>query len=243
VLIIGGGPYQGAPYLAGLGALRAGADIVRIASPVFEPIPDLIYERLEGKVIGPEHTERLIALAEKADVVVCGNGLGTESHAVVTAIAPHCKKAVFDAEALRLQLPKAQGETIYTPHAGEFARITGVTLPEDTIGKARAAKKAGLPGTVILKGHIDIVTDGKQLRFNRTGDPAMTVGGTGDVLAGIAGALLCQLPAFEAACLAAYVNGRAGEAAVACSGGGLLASDLVDRIPQVLFGRRIRNGA
>ncbi|MGB7789548.1 NAD(P)H-hydrate dehydratase [Methanoregula sp.] len=243
VLIIGGGPYQGAPYLAGLGALRAGADIVRIASPVFEPIPDLIYERLDGKAIGPEHTERLIGLVEKADVVVCGNGLGTESHAVVTAIAPHCKKAVFDADALRLPLPKAKGETIYTPHAGEFARITGVTLPEDTIGKARVAKQAGLPGTVILKGHIDIITDGKQVRFNRTGDPAMTVGGTGDVLAGIAGALLCQLPAFEAACLAAYVNGRAGEAAVACSGGGLLASDLVGRIPQVLYGKRIRNGA
>ena len=142
------------------------------------------------------------------------------------------RKAVFDADALRLPLPKAKGETIYTPHAGEFTRITGVTLPEDTIGRARAARKAGLPGTVILKGHIDIITDGKQVRFNRTGDLAMTVGGTGDVLAGIAGALLCQLPAFEAACLAAYVNGRAGEAAVACSGGGLLASDLVDRIPQ-----------
>jgi NAD(P)H-hydrate epimerase len=242
VLIIGGGPYQGAPYLAGLGALRAGADIVRIASPVFEPIPDLIFERLEGKVIGPEHIKRLIELAEKADVVVCGNGLGTESHAVVTAIAPHCKKAVFDADALRLPLPKAQGETIYTPHAGEFARITGITLPDDTIGKARAARNAGLPGTVILKGHTDIITDGKQVRFNRTGDPAMTVGGTGDVLAGIAGALLCQLPAFEAACLAAYVNGRAGEAAVACSGGGLLASDLVDRIPQVLYGKRPGKG-
>jgi ADP-dependent NAD(P)H-hydrate dehydratase / NAD(P)H-hydrate epimerase len=243
VLIIGGGPYQGAPYLAGLGALRAGADIVRIASPVFEPIPDLIYERLEGKVIGTEHTEQLIALAKKADVVVCGNGLGTGSHEVVTATAPHCKKAVFDAEALRLPLPKAQGETIYTPHAGEFARIAGVTLPEDTAGKARAAKKAGLPGTVLLKGHIDIITDGNQVRFNRTGDPAMTVGGTGDVLAGVAGALLCQLPAFETACLAAYVNGRAGEAAVACSGGGLLASDLVDRIPQALFGGRSGNGA
>ena len=105
VLVIGGGPYQGAPYLAGLGALRAGADIVRIASPAFEPIPDLIYERLEGKRIGMEHTERLIALAEKADVVVCGNGLGAESHAVVEAVAPHCKKAVFDADALRLPLP------------------------------------------------------------------------------------------------------------------------------------------
>ena len=239
VLIVGGGPYQGAPWLAGLGALRAGADVVRIASTVFEPIPDLIFERLEGNVIGPEHIERLIGLAEKADVVVCGNGLGTESHDVVTAIAPHCKKAVFDAEALRLPLPKAQGETIYTPHAAEFSRIAGVTLPEDTIGRARVAKKAGLPGTVLLKGPIDIITDGQQIRFNRTGNPAMTVGGTGDVLAGIAGALLCQLPAFEAACLAAYVNGRAGEAVVEERGGGMLASDLVDKIPTVLFG----NGA
>ena len=56
--MIGGGPYQGAPYLAGLAALRAGADIVRIASPVFEPVPDLIYERLTGDRIGKEHTDR-----------------------------------------------------------------------------------------------------------------------------------------------------------------------------------------
>jgi NAD(P)H-hydrate epimerase len=235
VLVIGGGPYQGAPYLAGLGALRAGADIVRIASPAFEPIPDLIYERLDGKVIGKEHIDRLIALAEKADVVVCGNGLGTESHNVVEAIAPHCKKAVFDADALRLPLPTAHGETIYTPHAGEFARIAGVALPDDTIGRARMAKKAGIRGTVILKGHTDSITDGTRVRFNRTGDPAMTVGGTGDVLAGVCGALLCHLPAFEAACIAAYVCGKAGESVAAERGSGMLASDLVDRIPSVLF--------
>ena len=238
VLVIGGGPYQGAPYLAGLGALRSGADIVRIASTVFEPVPDLIFERLEGKRIGPEHTERLIALAKKADVVVCGNGLGTESHAVVEAIAPHCKKAVFDADALRLPLPVAHGETIYTPHAGEFARITGVTLPDDIIGRARAVRQAGIAGTVIVKGHTDIITDGSRVRFNRTGDPAMTVGGTGDVLAGICGALLCQLPAFEAACIAAYVNGRAGEVVAARQGGGMLASDLVNEIPKILFQKR-----
>ena len=235
VLVIGGGPYQGAPYLAGLGALRAGADIVRIASPVFEPVPDLIYERLEGKKIGAEHTERLIALAERADVVVCGNGLGTESHAVITAIAPHCKRAVFDADALRLPLPAAQEETIYTPHAGEFARITGTTLSMDTIGRAHAARGSGIGGTLLLKGHIDVITDGTRVRFNRTGDPAMTVGGTGDVLAGIAGALLCHLPAFDAACIAAYVNGRAGERVALERGGGMLASDLVDRIPAELF--------
>lgn len=235
VLVIGGGPYQGAPYLAGLGALRAGADIVRIASPVFEPVPDLIYERLNGKKIGMEHTGRLIALAERADVVVCGNGLGTESHTVVTAIAPHCKRAVFDADALRLPLPVAQEATIYTPHAGEFARITGTTLPGDTIGRAYIARDAGIQGTVLLKGHIDVITDGTRVRFNRTGNPAMTVGGTGDVLAGIAGALLCHLPAFDAACIAAYVNGRAGEWVAAERGGGMLASDLVDRIPAELF--------
>ncbi len=235
VLVIGGGPYQGAPYLAGLGALRAGADIVRIASPVFEPVPDLIFERLDGTKIGEEHIERLIALAERADVVVCGNGLGTDSHAVVTAVAPHCKRAVFDAEALRLPLPVAQEATIYTPHAGEFTRITGKTLPGDTIGRATIARRTGIKGTVLLKGHIDVITDGTRVRFNRTGDPAMTVGGTGDVLAGIAGALLVHLPAFDAACIAAYVNGRAGEWVAAERGGGMLASDLVDRIPAELF--------
>jgi NAD(P)H-hydrate epimerase len=238
VLVIGGGPYQGAPYLAGLGALRAGADIVRIASPVFEPIPDLIYERLDGERIGEKHIEQLIVLAKRADAVICGNGLGAESHDVIRAIAPHCKKAVIDADALRLPLPVAKNETLYTPHVGEFTRITGIKLSDDTKERALAVKGAGIKGTVLLKGCIDIITDGKRVRFNRTGDPAMTVGGTGDVLAGIAGALLCHLPAFDAGCIAAYVNGRAGEIVAAERGEGMLASDLVDRIPAELF----RNG-
>jgi hydroxyethylthiazole kinase-like uncharacterized protein yjeF len=237
VLVIGGGPYQGAPWLAGLGALRAGADIVRIASPVFEPIPDLIYERLDGERIGEEHIDRLIHLAERADVVVCGNGLGTESHGVIHTIAPHCKKAVIDADALRLPLPVAKNETLYTPHSREFTRMTGVSLPDSTRERALVVMGAGIKGTVLLKGHIDIITDGKRVRFNRTGDPAMTVGGTGDVLAGIAGALLCHLPAFEAGCIAAYVNGRAGQVVAAERGEGMLASDLVDRIPAELFKR------
>jgi NAD(P)H-hydrate epimerase len=242
VLVIGGGPYQGAPWLAGLGALRAGADIVRIASPVFEPIPDLIYERLSGDRIGEEHIEKLITLAEQADVVVCGNGLGAESHSVIHTIAPACKKAVIDADALRLPLPLAAGETIYTPHAGEFTRITGIRLPDSPLERALAAKDAGIGGTVLLKGPTDIITDGTRVRFNRTGDPAMTVGGTGDVLAGIAGALLCHLPAFEAACIGAYVNGMAGQFAAAERGEGMLATDLVDRIPAVLFRGRYMNG-
>ena len=235
ILVIGGGPYQGAPYLAGLGALRAGADIVRIASPVFEPVPDLIYEPIGAQKIGMEHLDQLIRLIKKADVVVCGNGLGTDSHEVVCAIAPHCTKVVFDADALRSPLPVAQGETIYTPHAGEFSRITGINPGNSPIMRARAAKEAKLPGTVLLKGDTDVITDGDRVRFNRTGSPSMTVGGTGDVLAGIAGALLCHVPAFEAACIAAYVNGRAGMLVDRERGQGMLASDLIDRIPSVLF--------
>jgi hydroxyethylthiazole kinase-like uncharacterized protein yjeF len=237
VLVIGGGPYQGAPWLAGLGALRSGADIVRIASPLFEPIPDLIFERLEGERIGEEHIERLINLAERADVVICGNGLGTKSHSVIHTVSPYCKKAVIDADALRLPLPVAKYETLYTPHSREYTRITGVSLPDSTRERALVVKGAGIKGTVLLKGHIDIITDGKRVRFNRTGHPAMTVGGTGDVLAGIAGALLCHLPAFEAGCIAAYVNGRAGQVVAAGRGEGMLASDLVDRIPAELFKR------
>jgi len=244
VLIIGGGPYQGAPYLAGLGALRAGADIVRVASPVFEPVPDLIYERLFGDRIGEEHTELLIALAEHADVVVCGNGLGKESHGAVLAVAPYCKKVVFDADALRLPLPRASQETVYTPHAGEFARIAEkYPLPGDAAevcGRARAARAAAkdLRATILLKGPVDVITDGNHMRFNLTGDPAMSVGGTGDVLAGVTGALLCHLPAFEAACIAAYVTGRAGERVAEMRGEGMLASDLVSHIPEELFKRQ-----
>ena len=235
VLVIGGGPYQGAPYLAGLGALRAGADLVRIASPVFEPIPDLISTRLEGKRIGEEHLEILVPLAEKADVVVCGNGLGAESQGVVLALAPHFRKAVFDADAIRLPLPVAK-ETVYTPHAGEFERMTGNKAPLPLPARGRAVRNAAKNGTVLLKGPVDVISDGARVRFNRTGSPSMAVAGTGDVLAGITGALLCRLQAFDAACIAAYVNGAAGSLAASTRGDGMLATDLLDRIPEVLFG-------
>ncbi|MCQ8894306.1 MAG: NAD(P)H-hydrate dehydratase [Methanolinea sp.] len=236
VLVVGGGPYQGAPYLAGLGALRAGADIVRIASPVFEPVPDLIYERLEGKVITEHHLETLQGLAEEADVVVMGNGLGDRSHPVMVRLAESCPKAVVDADALRRPLPRA-GSTVYTPHAGEFRRAFLAQPPDDLVNRARTVRKTAGVGTILLKGKVDIISDGERVRFNTTGSPLMTVGGTGDVLAGVCGGLFCHLPAFEAACIAAYVNGRAGRAVEEAIGGGMIPSDLLDRIPRELFMR------
>lgn len=235
VLVVGGGPYQGAPYLTALAALRSGADLVRVASPVYLPYPDLIHERLKGDRIGEEHLPRLIALAEQVDVVVCGNGLGTESHGVVRDLAPHCHRLVLDADALRIPLPSGKN-TIYTPHAGEFQRMTGKTLPPDLPERARRVKKAADGGVILLKGQTDVISDGRRVRFNRTGGPGMTVGGTGDVLAGVTAALFCRLPSFEAACVAAYGNGKAGEAAQAEYGDGMTASDLLEWIPVVLWG-------
>ncbi len=236
VLVVGGGPYQGAPYIAAMGALRAGADIVRVASPAYVPTPDLIYERLEGKAITNDHLETILGLVDRADVVVCGMGLGKESHDVVLAVAEAAERAVFDADALARPLPAAK-ETIYTPHAGEFARMTGTESPADLIARGRCVKAAATAGTILLKGPVDVVSDGARVRFNRTGAPAMTTGGTGDLLAGIAGALFCSLPAFEAACIAAYANGRAGMRAAEERGNGMLATDMLDYIAEVLFRR------
>ncbi|WFN35533.1 NAD(P)H-hydrate dehydratase [Methanogenium sp. S4BF] len=238
VLIIGGGPYQGAPYLAGMAAIRAGADIVRVATPNMLPCPDLIVEQTGGAVIREEDTDRLAGLSERADVTVCGCGLGVESHAVITDIAGYMGRAVFDADALRQPLPVADS-TIYTPHAGEFFRMTGCRLPDDPAVRARVVRDHGPAGVTLVKGPVDIISDTARVRFNRTGTPHMTVGGTGDVLAGIVGALFCRLPAFEAAALGAYVNGRAGES-LAALGDGLAATDLLPQIPLVISGEKDR---
>ena len=152
------------------------------------------------------------------------------------ALAPHCKAAVFDADALRTPLPVARS-TIYTPHAGEFARSFGARPPDDLAGRGHAVRAAAKDGVILLKGPVDTVSDGERVRFNRTGTPAMTVGGTGDVLAGVVGALLCRLPPFEAAVAGVYANGLAGEAAAAGRLSGLLASDMLTALPEVLYGR------
>ena len=238
VLVIGGGPYQGAPFLAAEAAFRAGADIVRAASPVDGFMPDVILERLSGDKITEGHKARLIELAEAADVVVAGPGLGTDAESLDTVreVVSHAKRAVVDADLLRLPLPRAREDTIYTPHAGEFARLFG-SVPKDLAERGRAVCKAAadIGGVIVLKGETDVISDGVRVRFNRSGCEAMTVGGTGDVLSGICGGLLCRMPSFEAACAAVYAEGLAGEKAASVVGDGMMPSDLLKEIAKVLW--------
>ena len=236
VLVVGGGPYQGAPYLAGMAALRGGADVVHIATPNLLTCPDVIVDLLSSNPIGPEETESLCERAASSDVTVIGCGMGTESHGVACAVAAASKRAVVDADALYAPLPVTSDpvNTLYTPHAGEFQRAFGQALPEDTAGRTRVVRDCAESYTILAKGPMDVISDGRRVRLNRSGTPAMTTGGTGDVLAGLAGAFLCKIPAFDAAVLAAYVNGLAGEQVAEISGSGLIATDLLRALPVVL---------
>jgi NAD(P)H-hydrate epimerase len=120
------------------------------------------------------------------------------------------------------------GNIVLTPHAKEFERLGGnrENVPD-------GARNLGC--TVLFKGRIDIISNGDHTKFNNTGCAGMTGAGTGDVLAGITAALLSKgMSAFDAACLAAYISGKAGELAFAEKSYGMIATDVIDRIPDVL---------
>jgi NAD(P)H-hydrate epimerase len=126
---------------------------------------------------------------------------------------------------------------VVTPHTYEFYVLSGIKVGKDLKERIRAVKEVAseLKTTILLKGHIDVISDGKKIAINRTGSPYMTKGGLGDTLAGICGALLARKAnCFEAACAAAYINGKAGELAAKKYKEGLIASDLIEEIPRVI---------
>ncbi|WP_123622067.1 NAD(P)H-hydrate dehydratase [Halorubrum sp. CSM-61] len=245
VLVIGGGPYAGAPSLSARSALRTGADLVRVACPetvartVQGYSADLIVRGLPGDRIGPAHVDRALALADGNDVVVLGPGLGDGDEAsefVREFLSRYDGRAVVDADALRV-VPEVDTDAglICTPHQGELVGMGGETAddPDERAELVRAfADEIG--HTLLVKGATDVVTDGDAVRLNRTGNPGMTVGGTGDVLAGAVGALAAVTSPFEATAVGAYVNGLAGDAAAEEMGYGLVATDLPDRIPEAM---------
>lgn len=248
VLVIGGGPYTGAPALVGLAALRAGADLVTIATPsavsgsVASFSPDLIVRPLEGDVLCREHLPEIEGLIERHDVVVVGNGLGRDAETLgaVEELLPMCGRAVLDADALKAvhEDTVLDGEVVLTPHMGELAAITGREIPGSLDARCELVRDlcTSLGAVVLSKGAVDVVSDGRRTRLNITGNSAMAVGGTGDVLAGITGALLCRAAPFEAACAAAFINGAAGDMAKLEEGYSLLATDMLPRIPRVMAG-------
>lgn len=250
ILVIGGGPYSGAPAFASLAALKAGADLVTVAvpGPVAEIVasysPNLIVRKLSSNILCPEDLSILMDPISSHDVVVMGMGLGraAETLEAVRKILPFCRKAVLDADALSalagttFESLAGNCELIVTPHAGEFARLRHMETPESLESRIKAVREFSEEKGVVtlLKGKIDIISDGKQTLLNRTGNAGMTVGGTGDVLAGLTGSLFSRNPTFLAAACAAYINGAAGDLAFEKAGNGLLATDVLEKIPEII---------
>ena len=248
VLIIGGGAYSGAPALAALGALRAGADIVTVAAPknvsgiIASFSPNLIVRPLSSDILVEGDVPLISELIKKHDVAVMGMGLGTADStlAAIRKIVPLCSKAVIDADALGpFLLPLLHKNIIVTPHAGEMKRLSGADVPKDEKEKTEFIRRFARDNnvTVLLKGAVDFISDGTEVRASRTGNAGMTVGGTGDVLAGLTGALFAKHGALESASAAAFINGAAGDMAFTEFGYGLLATDVIDYIPKVMYER------
>ena len=246
VLVVGGGPYTGAPALAAQSALRAGADLAYVACPeavareVQGYSENLIVEALPGDRLAPGNVADLTERAADADCVVLGPGLGAHDRtlaAVEGFLEGFEGTAVVDADALRV-VPdvKTDATLLCTPHQGELRRMGGETA-DDPAERADLVESfaADLGATLLVKGAQDVISDGERTRRNRTGNPGMTVGGTGDVLAGVCGAMARALDPPEAAAVAAYANGRAGDIAAEEQGHGLTATDLLEAVPRALW--------
>ncbi len=253
LLIVGGSEtYSGAPALAALAALRSGVDLVYIAAPrdtayaISSLSPDLITLKLEGDYLNRENLPVVRRFLEKSTAVIIGPGLGLhrETQEAVNDLIKHVEDAkipmLLDADGLKsFAESKRRIETaaVLTPHAGEYRILTGKGLPESLDERAERVQKTAqdLDAVLLLKSHVDIISDGYRTKLNFTGNPGMTVGGTGDVLSGVVGAFLAQgVEPFEAAVAGAFINGAAGDFVKAEKGYHMVASDLLKWIPKVI---------
>jgi ADP-dependent NAD(P)H-hydrate dehydratase len=249
ILIAGGSRfYHGAPILSTMSALRSGADLVYTAVPrsiitaVRSFSPAIIALPLPDDKLTVGSTNRLIAMLPKhADAAAIGMGMSLQPEALaalVRKLKQDRTKILLDASAL---IPQLLGEisntgSIVTPHAGEFKRLFGTepgsTRQEMTSNVHRLAKEHGI--TIVLKGWVNIISDGEQLAAIKRSTPAMTVGGSGDVLSGLTAGLFAKMKPFDASVVAIYVNGLAGNLAFKCAGLHIIATDLIDMLPRVM---------
>ena len=262
-LLVAGSPqYPGAALLATNAATRSGAGLVELATEssvyglVVGAVPEAIYTPLaesdSRELDSSESARQVIDRAAAATSVLIGPGFGTSvQKSILTRIlakqAPDLPPLVVDADALNIlagtylwweTLPQS---TIVTPHPGEMARLLDQSTTEiqaDRLGAAKcAAEKWGV--NVVLKGAATlIVSPAARVRISPFVNAGLAKGGTGDVLAGLASGLLAQMPdrPFDAASLAVYVHGLAGEIARSSKGEiGMRASDVINAIPDAFI--------
>ncbi len=260
VLLIGGAPgYSGAIAMAAMAAVRSGVGLVSVVTPehvapiVAGLVPEAMVHAGKSNADGSLAVDALQCLGGRLDgfgVALVGPGMTPHddtSALVEQVLASSMETVILDADALNViaakpDLLKApRKNVILTPHPGEMARLLGVDTAEvqnDRFDAAtRAAERFG--ATTVLKGAGTVVSQqGRSLCVNLAGNPGMATGGMGDVLAGLMAGLAAQeLTAFDAACAAAHIHGRAGDSvALLSSQTGMTATDVIQELPQVFRG-------
>jgi len=251
VLVVGGSYiYHGAPILSSLAALRSGTDLVYTSVPKINTqstraiSPNLIVIPLVDQKLTRGAVKKLLgAIPKNLDSATIGMGLAIAEkpslNILIQELLNRDVRLSLDASALVSDiLPLlANKNVVVTPHAGEFKRLFGQIPPENQKQRIslveKFAKENGI--TILLKGQTDVVSDGKTTFLNPKKIPAMTVGGTGDVLSGlVAGILAKNRNALEAAAAAAFINGMAGKLVQKKLGLHITSMDLIDVIPQVM---------
>jgi hydroxyethylthiazole kinase-like uncharacterized protein yjeF len=248
LLVIGGSSmYSGSPALAALAAIKSGTDLVTVAAPeraadiAASFSPDMITYPLKGSHFSRKHIREVLALAKGSDAAVIGGGLGRGKETIAAVSAFLTKTSipvVVDADAIYALKGKGGNPNfVITPHSYEFYVIAGREPSYGINERSELVKTLAtrLNSTVLLKGSFDVISDGREISVNRTGNPCMTKGGTGDTLAGICGALLARKAnPFDAASAAAFINGAAGDLASREFGESLFATDLINSIHKVI---------
>jgi NAD(P)H-hydrate epimerase len=257
LVVIGGGPYTGAPALAGLAAMRSGTERATIVTPevaagaVRAYSPNLIVRPVGSDRFRPHDVPGILEAVRLASpgAVVLGMGAGAHPetiealHAVIEALAPEFP-LVVDADGLAalpegpsVHAPSRPPGLVATPNAGEFERVfhgpSAGSFEERCAAAERIAGERRV--TLVVKGSPDILSDGESTFGNLHHHLAMTVGGVGDVLGGVLGGLLAQgVRPLHAARLATYWTGEAGLRAAAHRGFGILATDVIEELPAAL---------
>jgi ADP-dependent NAD(P)H-hydrate dehydratase len=260
VLVIAGSRgMAGAAALVGAAALRSGAGLVRVACPAevqptvasFEP-SYMTYPLPcddQGMIRFTESRTVLDRLIAPADVVAVGPGLGQSEgvqELIRWVIESTDKPLVIDADGINALthqpalLSRLNRPVILTPHPGEFARLAGTSVAEvqaDRVQQAARLAASSEPLIVVLKGAQTVVTDGRHVYVNKSGNPGMATGGSGDVLTGVIAALIGQkLAPFDAAQLGVHIHGLAGDIARDQNGMvGMIAGDIVDALPDAFY--------
>ena len=249
-LVIGGSRiYHGAPLLSSLAALRSGTDLVYTAIPKINLIssrifsPDLIILPFPDDKLTTGSVRRLLnTIPKRIDAAAIGMGLNiSKSQPLILLIQKLLESdshLVIDAGALLPDiLPSiSKNETIVTPHAGEFKRLFGETptskLSEQVELVSRKAKEFGL--IIVLKGHQNIVSDGESTFVIERTTPAMTVGGTGDILSGLITGFRTKYASVHSCLLGLFFNGKAGLRLSSRIGFHIIASDLLTELPYIM---------